>query len=149
MIANSDAKAILLCVTAGTQIRGNVTFVGQSFGDMRANYPMLFIDSQRDTGDSYNFSALHVAGHVICSVINHPVASKVLSKAGNCITGKSFPSNTAGKINGDIAASWTPEELNAFTAFANNLTQDEKAVMTNVLNASASSSVSFVEKMKQ
>jgi len=142
-ITKKDEKVLLLCATAAGQIRGNVTFVGTSYGNVRAEYPELIIDSQRDVGDQFNFSALHVAGHVVLLASGNQLASKILSKVGNCVTGSAFPTNQAGKINSEIKGSWTPEELASFTLWLNALSPADKAYLDGLVASIATRSARF------
>lgn len=112
LINAKDVRIIQLCATAGVQIRGNVVYVSANYGEVRNKYPELVIESERDKSimDSFNFSALHVIGHILCTYSDNGLAKKILSKSGNCVMSGTFPDTDAGRINKEIFGSWTEEE---------------------------------------
>jgi len=109
-LERGDKKIIVLMMAAGVQIRNNVVFVGKDFAGVQTVYPELVISGQADRSDIFNFSALHVCGHILAKVTSHPVGSKILKKAGDCTTGADVTTNEAGKINKEFADSWSSEE---------------------------------------
>jgi len=128
MIDDKDEVMIALCVDAAIQVRGNVTFVTSnvSGGIVRAKYPVFLITSTRDTGDDFNFSALHVAGHAICIAAGSKLAAKILAKVGNCITGEKFPDTQSGKINAELKATWSSIDIAAYEDWVSKLSADQK-----------------------
>jgi len=145
MVAKRDAEVVILCIDAGVQIRGNVTFVTANFGGgkLRADYNIFLINSQRETGDDFNFSALHAAGHAICVAANTTLAQKVLSKAGNCINGSSFPTSPAGRINSEIKSTWTEAELSVFSNWVNNMSIEDKNWLATTVESIADKAAAF------
>lgn len=117
VLANKDAKMIVLMMTAGVQVRGNVVFVGREYGNVRVNYPGLVIEGNREVKDHFNFGALHVCGHLLAKITTHSLGKLILGKAGDCIDGAGFPANEAGKINKEIFDSWSPDDKAAAARF--------------------------------
>lgn len=111
-----DAKIIILMMVSGVQIRGNVVFVGSNYGDIRTKYPSLVIEGSRQQMDVFNFGALHVCGHILAAMTKHSLGGKISSKAGNCAVGQGFTESDAGKINKEIFASWSPQEISVVSA---------------------------------
>lgn len=117
ILMSKDAQLMYLCLTAAVQIRNNVVFVGNQYGALRVKYPELVIEGSREQKDILNFGAVHALGHVLAHVSNHPLAQKILSKAGSCITGQYETDSEAGKINKEIHASWTLEDKGSWNAW--------------------------------
>jgi hypothetical protein len=115
--AAEHGSVVMLALTAGVQVRGNVVFVGADHGGIKQAYPELIIDGQRQTGDQFNFGALHALGHVFAHAIKESVGPKIISKSGSCITGEKLTESDAGVINKEIFASWTTEDKGAYSAW--------------------------------
>lgn len=97
----------VLCLVAGVQIRENANFV--VINTVR-DFPVFVITSPRATvSDLYNYSALHVAGHVLAAISTHKLASAINDK-GNCVTGKNLTDSKSGKINSEIFKAWSETE---------------------------------------
>jgi len=110
-VSSKDTKVIVLMMVSGVQIRGNVVFVGSNYGDIRTKYPSLVIEGSRQQMDVFNFGALHVCGHILAAMTKHTLGAKISAKAGNCAIGQGFTESEAGKINKEIFASWSPQEI--------------------------------------
>jgi hypothetical protein len=108
----NEEEIFRLSVAAAVGVRGNINHV--STATVRALYPELIIEGDRATGDSLNFSALRMIGFGFAALSSSPIAAKVSNKAGNCITGGTFPNTTAGKINKEAYESWTTADKNMF-----------------------------------
>lgn len=143
VIAANDVNVMMLAITAAVQIRANVSFVGRDFGGVREKYPELIIEGERPNLDIYNFGALHALGHIFCILSGSSHGQKALAKAGNCITGENCPESEAGKINAEIARSWTPEDRAAFLAWQNKRPEQVVAVFASITGAKAE----FVNQM--
>lgn len=117
MIKENATAAMVMAITASVQIRNHVVFVGRDYADIRTRFPELVIDGQRSQQDSYNFGALHALGHLLCHITNDPLGRKAIAKAGSCITGEAKTDSEAGKINSEIADSWTAEDKTLFAAW--------------------------------
>jgi hypothetical protein len=96
---------------------------------------VFLITSTRDTGDDFNFSALHVAGHVICSAAGTRLASKILAKVGNCITGDKFPETQAGKINAELKTTWSSVDIAVYEDWLSKLTAEQKKWLGDVVES--------------
>jgi len=132
MMETKDASLMLLAFTAGVQIRANVVFVGQTYGDVRRKYPGLIIEGEREQKDIFNFGALHALGHVLAHVSNSTLGSKIIGKAGSCITGEQTTDSEAGKINKEIAGSWTMEDKARWSSWLNTARADYAVVVGEV-----------------
>lgn len=119
-IHSNDDHVFYLAIAAAVQIRANVVFVGRDFGNVREKYPELVIEGDRPQNDIYNYGALHALGHIFCHLTNHQLGQKVLNKVGSCITGAGTPDSEAGKINKEMANSWSVEDKNRFIAWSND-----------------------------
>jgi len=119
IIAGKHVSVVMLAITAGVQVRGNTVFVGADHGGVKAKYPELIIEGQRDQGDQFNFGALHALGHVLSHVGSHDLCRKVISKAGSCITGEKLSDSEAGLINKEIYDGWSSDDKVAFGAWLN------------------------------
>lgn len=115
------------------------TLVGPAYGNVRVRYPQLVVEGSRAQSDVFNFSALHVCGHLLAASSNHPIAVKILAKAGSCITGINCTENDAGKINKEIANGWSPEEKAAASAVLPTYT----AFVTTVCGTVATKATAF------
>lgn len=120
LMAEKDAALIILALTAAVQIRANVVFVGQSYGEIRFKYPALIIEGDREQKDYFNFGALHALGHILAHVSNSPLGAKVIGKAGSCITGEQATTSEAGEINKEIASSWSAEDKSKWGTWLND-----------------------------
>jgi hypothetical protein len=126
-ISTKNSKVIQMCATAGVQIRGNVTLVGPEPTMRVPELKVFIIEGQRDLQDAYNFSALHIAGHMLALITSNPWGKKISSKAGNCVNGDSFPDSDAGKINKEIRGSWSQESLSFVLEAIRDLKPELKA----------------------
>jgi hypothetical protein len=117
MMEAKDVSLIIMALTAGVQIRNHVVFVGRDYGNIRTAYPELIIEGDREQRDIFNFGALHALGHVFAHVTSHDLGSRVISKAGSCVTGEKLLETEAGKINREIFESWTVEDKGAWPAW--------------------------------
>lgn len=132
MVAKKDEKMMYFCIAAGVQIRGNVTFAAPSILDMKANYPQLTIDTNRDTGDNVHFKGCHIIGHVLANITDDLKGSLVLKKAGDCALGGKFPETDAGKINKTIFEEWDDDERKAIASFVKGISTDAKAFVDTI-----------------
>jgi hypothetical protein len=121
IIKTKKNGVMMLAFTAGVQIRAHVVFVGRDFEGIRQDYPELIVEGPRNTGDIYNFGALHALGHVLAHVTNNSLGERVLAKAGSCITGAYANDSEAGKINKEISAGWMAIEVQEFSAFVGRM----------------------------
>jgi hypothetical protein len=110
VISAKDVKLVILALTSAVQIRANAVFVGTGYADIRKIYPELVIEGDRGLPDQFNFSALHALGHLFAHMMADGLGRKILNKAGSCITGEGTTDDEAGKINKEVAASWTPTD---------------------------------------
>jgi hypothetical protein len=111
ILENEHWHMIALVMAASVQIRENVVFVGDNWKKLSTDYPEFVITGRAGSKDMFNFSALHLVGHVACNFArNSKLALLALKKGGDCVTGKYCGDNTAGKVNGEIAASWSRED---------------------------------------
>jgi hypothetical protein len=147
MIANKDVAVMLLCLTAGVQIRNNVVFVGPQYGNIRVKYPQLIIEGNRDVKDMFNFGACHICGHIIAEISSHGLGMKILQKAGSCVTGKYLTESDAGKINGEVYRSFSTTDQTIFAEWNNKLTAEDQEVVDKVLALVESKSVAFANAL--
>jgi len=138
---------MLLCLTAAVQIRNNVVYVGPQYGNIRATYPGLVIEGQRDVKDMFNFGACHICGHILAEVSSHELGVSILKKAGSCVTGKDTTESEAGKINAEINKGFIAEDVAAFRAWNASLPADDQAVVDQVLSSVAAKSANFAQKL--
>jgi hypothetical protein len=124
LVATNDTSVMMLCATAGVQIRAHVVFVGRDFAGIRSKYPELIIEGDREQSDVYNFSALHALGHVLGHASGHDNAKKMLNKAGSSITGENCTQGEAGVINKEISQSWAPSDVLAFRTWVAQVMSD-------------------------
>jgi hypothetical protein len=112
MVTKKNHAMLFKCLAAAIQINGNVTFLGDIPDD--ANLACFVIVGTRPgIANQWNFSALHVAGHLAAHLSRTKLAEKTLKKAGSCIQwpAEKYPANEAGKINKEIAESWDPDTV--------------------------------------
>lgn len=147
MISNKDDKMMYFCIAAGVQIRGNVTFTAPNVGDIKAKYPELYIDSNRDAGDNIHYKGCHVVGHLLSNVTKNVKGAMVLKKSGDCVLGPKFPDTEAGKINKNIYDSWDAEDKESFAAFVKNLKDTEKSFVDSVFEKISSKARDAAAKM--
>jgi len=133
-LQSEDTPIIVMALTAGVQIRAHVVFVGREFGDIRARYPELVIEGEREQRDIFNFGAMHALGHVFSHMSRSDIASKILHKAGSCITGEFSTESEAGKINKEISTGWTSEDKARWAAEAPAIAATHSAVLERVVN---------------
>jgi hypothetical protein len=119
-LAAGDLQLIIMAMTAGVQIRNHVVFVGREYGNVRTAYPELIIEGDREQRDIFNFGALHALGHVFAHVTGNDLGSKIISKAGSCVTGERLTDSEAGKINREIYVGWTTEDKGSWSAWLAN-----------------------------
>jgi len=117
LLVAENKAAIIMCLTAAVQIRANVTFVGRDFAGIRLGAPELIIEGERQTGDVYNFGALHACGHIFANMVVHGTGKNILAKAGDCVRGTGFTDNEAGQINAEIFKAWTQEDKQALNVW--------------------------------
>lgn len=132
-IANKDSKIIVMMMGAGVQVRGNIVFVGREYANVRSVYPKLVIEGDRETKDIFNYSALHICGHILAHVTSNSLGVKILKKGGDCILGEYELSTQAGEINKEIASSWTAEDKSNFGSWLEAMSGDDQAVVDNIV----------------
>lgn len=132
LVSTKDVPIILMAINAAVQIRSNVTFVGPEHGKIKSKYPELIIEGSRNVPDVFNFSALHALGHVLCHLSSHGLARNALKKAGSCVTGEGCPDSDAGKINKEVAISWSTDDINLFGKVRSDFTADQSKVLNDV-----------------
>lgn len=143
MQETNNTKVAMMCLAAGVQIRNHVVYVGPMFANMRNDYPDFIIEGIRPNQDIFNFSALHIAGHVLSHFTTKTFGTKILSKAGDCVLGTSFPDNEAGKINKDLSNSWTPEEKQSMQATKAAINADMRNWIDNLFDSIAPKADTF------
>jgi len=126
-LKNDDDKVLTMMVAAAVQIRGNVVFVGPEYAGMKVAYPKLIIDGERDQKDIFNFSALHICGHILAHLTSASLGSAILKKGGDCVLAEIKLDSEAGKINAEVAAHWTDADRQEFKAWADNETLEKSA----------------------
>jgi len=136
-----DEKMLLLAVTSAANIRGNVD---HAVVDPK-KYPELLIDGNRGTGDNFNFSALRMVGFAFTGKSSHVMAARVNGKAGNALSGGTFPATTAGKINSEAFNSWSEDEKKLYVSA--DFTETTKWVNT-VFDTVSAKSAAFAAKVK-
>lgn len=146
MIVNGETALMNMALAAGVQIRGNVVFVGDDFANIKERYPSLIIEGDRDQDDKYNFSALHCLGHILAHWSAHPLGSKILKKAGSCITGQDTTKNAAGEINSEISKSWSPDDVMKFQNI--NMSQKYAPVLSKIFENVMAKAVAFRNVVK-
>jgi len=134
MLQDQDENLAHMAIAASIQIRNNVVFVGNDFGGIRQQYPMLIIEGERPQQDIFNFSALHSLGHLFCHLSTSQVARKILSKAGSAITGQGVTESIAGKINRELSDGWAVEDRQEFNAFVTSVTPDQRGLIDHVFD---------------
>jgi len=145
MLKSNNTVVIQFCLTAAIQIRGNTTFVGNDLGNIRTDFPEFIIEGDRDVRDVYNFSALHVAGHLLCHCVSDDITRAILKKCGSCITGEQSPNTEAGQINSEMARGWPVEDMESFRVF---VTANSAApVLSTLLKNMRTKSASFQKKL--
>jgi len=120
VIIKEDVQMAALMLTAAVQIRGNVVFVGDGYASARTTYPQLIIKGRKEVNDIFNFGALHICGHVLCTIGSRTKGEdwyeNALTKAGSCIAGRDadYPDNEAGRINKEIRDGWSKSQMTSF-----------------------------------
>lgn len=114
MLREKSTAAIMMCLTASLQIRNHVVFVGRDYGGIRSRWPQLIIEGTRPLTDIYNFGGLRALGHIFSHLTKDLLGSKILKKAGSCITGAGVTESEAGKINKETADGWSVEDKQAW-----------------------------------
>jgi hypothetical protein len=135
VLASGDMSVVVMALTAAVQIRNHVVFVGRDFGDIRTKYPELVIEGDRDQKDIYNFGAVHALGHIFAHITSSDLGSKVLKKAGSCITGEGVNASEAGKINEEIFKSWAIEDRTAWPAAAMAMKASHGVALDRIMGA--------------
>jgi len=135
ILADNNIPIAMMCIAAGVQIRGNVTYVGRDFSNIRETYPQLVIEGDRDTGDVFNFGALHAVGHALCHLSRDSIATAVIKKSGSCITKESVNQTDAGSINGEIADGWAPEDVALFRQWSSATGSSKAAAITGIFDS--------------
>jgi len=146
-LTHKDSKIITMMMAAGVQVRGNVVFVGREYAGVRSVYPELVIEGERDQKDIFNFSALHICGHILAHVTTDDIGDKILRKAGDCILGNFAVDTEAGKINTDIAKGWSREEVNAFNTWKDEIPDTTIDALDNIVGKFAAMSTSFSQTL--
>lgn len=146
LIAANDAPLITLALAAAVQIRGNVVFVREGYAGVRDRFPSLIIEGDRPQEDKFNFSALHCLGHVLAHWSSHSLGSKILKKAGSCITGQDTTKNAAGEINSEIARGWSPEDVMLFNTI--NMSQKYAALLGKIMDGAVVKATAFRNAIK-
>lgn len=147
MIETKAGSIIMLCLAASVQIRGNVTFVGRDYGDVRTKFPELVIEGTRVQTDQFNFGALHVCGQVLCNITKHEMGKRMLAKAGDCTIGKGFTDNEAGKVNKDIFESWGVDDKLAYRQWLESIRPDAVATVDAVFATIKTGHDEFAKKL--
>lgn len=144
IIKTKDINAAMMAITAAVQIRANVVFVGRDFGNIREKYPALVIEGDRPQQDIFNFGALHALGHLLCHATTSEWGQKALAKVGSCVTGTGTPDTEAGKINQELAASWSPNDKAAASSWL--VTNRGNEFIDNVFNDIDNRRAAFQQK---
>jgi len=146
-ITNKHLTVIVMCLTAGTQIRANVTFVQGVTAEIKRTYPELIIDSDRSVGDIYNFGALHALGHIFAHLTRHALGLQIISKAGSCITGERSIDSDAGAINKEIASSWSAEDKALFNPWRAEMRPEDITLLDDLCGAMEAKASAFRVRM--
>jgi hypothetical protein len=113
IVGNNHWHMIAVVMAASVQIRQNVVFIGEDWKGIKNDYPEFVIVGRSDAKDRFNFSAMHIVGHLVCNfATKSKLAQRALRKGGDCITGNFCPENVAGKVNSEIAGQWSRESKN-------------------------------------
>lgn len=142
-----DIQIIIMAMTAGVQIRNHVVFVGREYGDVRAKYPELIIDGDREQRDIFNFGALHALGHVFAHVTGNDLGPKILSKAGSCVTGEKLTESEAGNINKEIYLGWTTEDKGSWAAWLATAQANHRGVLDPIVGTVPTRAKAFAASM--
>lgn len=143
MLEQKNLNVVVMCLTAGVQIRAHVVFVGRDFENMRFEYPALIIEGERPQADIFNFGALHACGHLLAHLTDHKLGKSILAKAGSCITGENTTLNEAGQINKELFESWTPTDKSFYATWAPAVNAASRNVIINVCDAVLVRSTAF------
>jgi len=149
VFATKDASLVLLALVAGVQIRAHTVFVGAEYAGVKAKYPDLIIDSVRDQQDQFNFSALHVLGHVFAHAMVSSRGKAVLEKAGSAVTGDGVTDSEAGKINRELADGWTLDDRSAWRDWNGALSRENRKFLDDVAAAVTRKQKDFSAKINQ
>lgn len=140
IIADGNDIMLLACFIAGVNIHGSIGFASTELASQAVKYPELFVVGRPGVADSFNFSAMRAVGHAVAHKSPHPIAKRIVTKAGSCITGANTPDSIAGRINKETSMTWLPEHLDNFTKWS--LTADQvkwvNAVLASLSAAAAS-----------
>lgn len=147
-IANSDSKIIVMMMAAGVQVRGNVVFVGKEYANVRVAYPALVIEGDRDVKDVFNFSALHICGHLLAHATSESIGDKVLGKGGDCVLGRPTLTSAAGEINKEIFSGWSEESKAAVVAWDDGMTQERRQVLDTIVARFTQLNAEFLARLK-
>jgi hypothetical protein len=118
MMAEHALGPLAMCLAASMQIRANVVVIGNDVFGMAARWPLLVIKGERvGLADTWNFGALRVVGHIMLlfaargdDVAGKRLANAFLNKAGDCVLNSNPVGSIAGRINTEIAASWSSSD---------------------------------------
>lgn len=146
-ITQADENLVAMALTAAVQIRGNVVHVGSEFGNFKRLYPVLIIEGDRAQQDIFNFSAIHCLGHVLCHIATHPLAGKILKKAGSAITGQYVTASAAGRINKEIADAWTDDDKESFRMLLVDMQGNGTMFINDCLAAASGHAAAFRQSM--
>jgi hypothetical protein len=128
IIDGENWPVLALVMAASVQVRDNVVFVGDDFKGVNEEFPEFIIPGRSGVKDSFNFSAMHLVGHVICNLAHSSkLAEKALKKGGDCVTGKYCGESVAGIINRTISNNWSFDEKQAFANRAQGFNDDALA----------------------
>jgi hypothetical protein len=114
MIDDRNTALLYKCLAAAVQINGNVTWLSDLGQNPDPAYEVFVIQGQRDgVQNYYNFTALHIAGHLVCHLSTAGIAKRALKKGGSCIVWSEdgYPPSEAGKVNKETAAKWDKEDV--------------------------------------
>lgn len=149
IIAENDVHVMMMAFTAGVQIRAHVVFVGRDYGNIRSRYAELVIEGGRPQQDVYNFGALHALGHMLAHVASESTGGKVLQKAGSCITGDYGTDSEAGKINKEIATTWSMTDKVDFGKWLTNAKTTQGPIVDSFIQSVPGLSKAFMAKVSR
>lgn len=133
MIADGDIDMVAGCLVAGVSAHKAMVMIAPTLEAFAGKYPSLFIMGREGARDALNFSAMRVVGHIIATRTGGDIATKILGKSGNCITGANCPDNKAGKINRETAASFTDADRAQATVAWNQANAARATAMLNTI----------------
>jgi hypothetical protein len=116
---------------------------------MKNFLPKLVIQGDRGASlrDEYNFSALHVIGHVFAHVTDHKLGGEILKKAGSSVTGVGVTDSVAGKINKENFDAWATEDKASWPTWLTKAKADHGGYLNGFLNTFYNRAAEFRAKL--